>query len=56
MTRMVKITHTYLIEVDADSSAEAERIALNMLESDLINLDDPTAYSVEDCGNDLWTD
>lgn len=42
MTRMVKITYTYLIDVDADSSAEAERIAQNMLDTGLISLDNPT--------------
>ena len=56
MTRMVKITHTYLIDVDAARSAEAERIAHDMLESGEINLDDPTTYSVEDCGKGSWDD
>jgi len=56
MTRMVKVTYTYLIDVDADSSAEAERIAHNMLDTDLISLDNPTTYSVDDCGQGGWDD
>lgn len=56
MTRMVEITQTFLIDVEADSAREAERIAHQMLENGDIDLEDPTAYRVEDCGAGSWDD
>ena len=54
--RMVKITHTYLIDVPALSAAQAEHVAHQLLVEQQIDLTDPTAYSVEDQGAGSWDD
>ena len=53
---MVKITHTYLIDVPALSAAQAEQLAHQLLVDNKIDLTDPTAYSVEDQGAGTWDD
>lgn len=54
MTRMIKITQTFLIDVKAPDAASAKQIAHNKLYDGLIDLEDPTSYSVEDCGEGSW--
>ena len=56
MIRMVKITQTFLIDVKAADAKTAEQIAHNKLQDGLIDLNDPTSYSVEDCGEGSWDD
>lgn len=56
MTRMVEITFTFLVDVEADSAREAELIAHQQLENGDIDLDDPTSYRVEDRGKGSWDD
>ena len=56
MKRMVTVVQTFLIDVDAATSHEAEAIVAEMLESGKIDLEDPTAYTISDCGPGSWED
>jgi hypothetical protein len=53
---MVEITQTFLINVDADSAREAERITHEMFENGDFYHEYPTSYRVEDRGSGSWDD
>lgn len=54
MTRMVRISLVYLLDVEASDAEAAENIAQDMLDSGKFNPDSFISYSVEDCGDGSW--
>lgn len=55
-TRMVEITFTYLVDVQADRVDAAESAAQAMLDNDQIDLADPASYAIRDRGEGSWDD
>lgn len=55
-TRMVEITLTYLVDVEAESAYAAEDVAQAMVENYQIDLADPTSYTIKDRGAGSWND